>query len=183
MRRLSNWPPPNPVCTRNWDRNANKIPEAEAAFQQELQIDPNNVLAKYKLGAIRVEQGEGAKAKELMEEADREKPGLVHMDYNLGRAEMLLGNDTAAADHFERTVKTDSTPEVVEQAWYQLGTIYRREHRMDEARRAMATYQKLKDLEAEKSQERLEKLRVEHPEEAPAAKPPGTTSEIPQSPQ
>jgi tetratricopeptide (TPR) repeat protein len=148
-------------------RNANKIPEAEAAFKRELEIDPNNVLAKYKLGAIAVEQGDGAKGKELMEEAQREKPGLIHMDYNLGRAEMLLGNDAAAATHFENTVKTDTIPEVVEQAWYQLGTIYRREHRMDEARSAMATYQKLKDEEAEKSQEALQHLRVNHPEEAP----------------
>lgn len=139
-------------------RNANKIPEAEAAFQRELEIDPQNVLARYKLGAIAVEQGDGAKGKELMEAAQQEKPGLAHMDYNLGRAEMLLGNDPAAAGHFEHTVSTDTTPEVVEQAWYQLGTIYRRQHRMDEARSAMATFQKLKDEEADKSQERMKKL-------------------------
>jgi tetratricopeptide (TPR) repeat protein len=139
-------------------RNANKIPEAEQAFQRELEIDPQNVLARYKLGAIAVEKGDGARGKELMEAAQREKPGLVHLDYNLGRAEMLLGNDTAAADHFERTVKTDTTPEVVEQAWYQLGTIYRRQRRMDEARNAMSTFQKLKDAEADKSQERMKKL-------------------------
>jgi tetratricopeptide (TPR) repeat protein len=138
-------------------RNANKIPEAEAAFQRELEIDPRNVLARYKLGAIAVEQGNGAKGKELIEQAQREKPGLVHMDYNLGRAEMLLGNDVAAAEHFERTVKTDTTAEVVEQSWYQLGTIYRRERRMDEARNAMATFQRLKDEEAEKSQERMKR--------------------------
>jgi len=138
-------------------RNANKIPEAEAAFQRELEIDPENILARYKLGAIAVEQGDGAKGKELMEAAQRAKPNLVHIDYNLGRAEMLLGNDAAAASHFEQTVKTDATPEVVEQAWYQLGTIYRRQHRMEEARVAMATFQKLKDEDADKSRERMKK--------------------------
>lgn len=141
-------------------RNANKIAEAQQAFQRELEIDPQNVLARYKLGAIAVEQGDGAKGKELIEAAQHEKPGLVHMDYNLGRAEMLLGNDTAAAQHFERTVKTDSTAEVVEQAWYQLGIIYRRQRRMDDARTAMATFQKLKDEAAENSQERMKKLIV-----------------------
>jgi tetratricopeptide (TPR) repeat protein len=138
-------------------RNANKIPEAEAAFGRELEINPQNVLAMYKLGAIAVEQGNGAKGKELMEVAQRERPDLVHLDYNLGRAEMLLGNDAAAAAHFENAVKTDTTPEVVEQAWYQLGTIYRRQHRMGEARTAMATFQKLKDEEAGKSQEQMKK--------------------------
>jgi tetratricopeptide (TPR) repeat protein len=157
-------------------RDANKIPEAEAAFQRELEIDPENVLARYKLGAIAVEQGDGAKGKQLMEEAQREKPGLIHMDYNLGRAEMLLGNDAAAADHFERAVKTDPTPEVVQQAWYQLGTIYRREHRMDEARSAMATFQKLKDEEADRSQQRMRKL--VSPDSGPPAAP--TDAQIPQ---
>jgi tetratricopeptide (TPR) repeat protein len=160
-------------------RNANKIPEAEAAFKRELEIDPNNVLARYKLGAIAVEQGDGARGKELMEAAQREKPGLVHMDYNLGRAEMLLGNEAAAAAHFEQTVKTDTTPEVVEQAWYQLGSIYRHQHRMDEARNAMAIFQKLKDEDAEKSQERMKKLASQQDANSPAPTPPPE----PQSPQ
>ena len=144
-------------------RNVNKIPEAEAAFTRELEIDPHSVLARYKLGAIEVEKGDGAKGKELIEAAQREKPDLVHMDYNLGRAEMLLGNDAAAASHFERTVKTDSDPEIIEQAWYQLGTAYRRLHRMDEARNAMATYQQLKDESAAKSQKELENYQAAHP--------------------
>lgn len=158
-------------------RNANKIPEAKQAFQRELEIDPNNVLARYKLGAIAVEEGDGATGKQLMQEAQREKPGLVHMDYNLGRAEMLLNNDDAAAEHFEITVKTDTTPEVVEQAWYQLGTIYRREHRMDQARAAMATFQKLKDEEADESQKRMKKL-VSPNDNPPSAAPADT--QIPQ---
>jgi tetratricopeptide (TPR) repeat protein len=145
-------------------RNANKIVEAEAAFRRELEIDPNNVLATYKLGAIEVEKGDGAKGKELIEAAQREKPGLVHLDYNLGRAEMLLGNNAAAAIHFERAVKIDTDPQITEQAWYQLGTAYRRLHRTEEARNAMAKYQELKDEEAHKSQKSLEDYQAGHPE-------------------
>jgi tetratricopeptide (TPR) repeat protein len=145
-------------------RNVNKIPEAEAAFRTELEIDPHNVLATYKLGAIEIEKGDAAKGKELIEAAQRERPGLLHLDYNLGRAEMLLGNDAAAASHFEKTVKSDSDPEVLEQAWYQLGTTYRRLHRIDEARTAMATYQQLKDESARKSQKALEDYQAQHPE-------------------
>jgi len=152
-------------------RNANKIPEAEAAFQKELEIDPHNVLATYKLGAIEVEKGDGAKGKELIEAAQREKPDLVHLDYNLGRAEMLLGNEAAAAGHFERAVKSDTSPEVVEQAWYQLGTIYRRQHRMDEARNAMATFQKLKDEEADKSRERMKRSVLQGDDNPPGSPP------------
>jgi tetratricopeptide (TPR) repeat protein len=156
-------------------RAVNKIPEAEQAFHQELELDPHNVLATYKLGAIEVEKGDGAKGKELIEAAQREKPDLVHLDYNLGRAEMLLNNLAAAASHFERAVKTDSDPEVIEQAWFQLGTAYRRLHRMDEAQKAMTIYQQLKDQEATKSQKALDNYREQHPD-APAT----TQSETPQ---
>jgi tetratricopeptide (TPR) repeat protein len=152
-------------------RNANKIAEAEQAFQRELEIDPNNVLARYKLGALAVEQGDGAKAKELIEAALHEKPGLVHADYNLGRAEMLLGNDVVAASHFEKTTQSDSDPEVVEQAWYQLGTAYRRMHRVDDARNAMQMFQKLKDQEAERSQSRLKKYEADQGTAGTAAAP------------
>src|SRR4029077_7160484 len=55
-------------------RAANKIAEAEQAFRQELELDPHNVLATYKLGAIEVEKGDGAKGKELMEAAQQENP-------------------------------------------------------------------------------------------------------------
>jgi tetratricopeptide (TPR) repeat protein len=157
-------------------RNANKIPEAEQAFRRELEIDPNNVLAKYKLGAIALEQGDGAKGKELIEAALRERPGLIHADYNLGRAQMLLGEDAAAVEHLQRAATTDTDPEVVEQAWYQLGTAYRRLHRMDEARNAMETFQRLKDEGAKRSQQALENYRKAHPD-APEAAP------VPENPQ
>jgi tetratricopeptide (TPR) repeat protein len=152
-------------------RNVNKIPEAEQAFQRELEIDPHNALARYKLGAIAVEQGDGAKAKELIEAALREKPGLIHADYNLGRAEMMVGEEESAAIHLHKAATEDPDPEVAEQAWYQLGTIYRRLRRMDEARNAMDMFQKLKDASAQKSQQALERYRLEHPN-APEAPPP-----------
>ena len=144
-------------------RSANKISEAEEAFKRELEIDPRNVLAIYKLGAIAVEKGDGATGKKLIEAAQRENAGLVHLDYNLGRAEALLGNDAAAAEHFERSVNTDMSPEILEQAWYQLGTVYRRLHRMNEARNAMAKYQELKDQDANNSQRSLQEYKAEHP--------------------
>jgi len=143
-------------------RSLGKVQEAEESFLRELEIAPYSVLAKYELGVLAVEQSDGAKGKELIEAALKEKPGLLHSDYNLGRAEMLLGNDAAAARHLERaTTAAGSDPEVVEQSWYQLGVVYRRLHRMEEAQRAMATFQKLKDLDAESSQKALKRYQVQ----------------------
>jgi tetratricopeptide (TPR) repeat protein len=143
-------------------RNLGKVQEAEDAYLRELEIDPNNVLARYKLGVLTVEKGDGIKGKELIEAALQAKSGLLHSDYNLGRAEMLLGNNTLAVQRLERaTAAPGSDPEVIQQAWYQLGIVYRRLHRMEDAQKAMATFQRLKAEEAENSQKTLRRYEAQ----------------------
>ena len=139
---------------------ANKLDSAVEALQEELEIDPNNVLARYKLGLMEVERGEGAKSKELIEGAVRQNPGLKDSAYYLGRAEMELGNNVAAAEAFNRAISApDTDPEIIQQAWYQLGVVCRRLHRIEDAQKAFATFQRLKDEETQRMQERLKKKR------------------------
>lgn len=152
---------------------AARIPEAEAAYRQELQIDPHNVVARYRLGVLLVGIHDPTQGKALIEEALREKPGLADADYNLGRAEMMLGNDTLAADYLKRATSEDSDFEIIQQAWYQLGIVYRRLHRTEDAQQAMAAFQKLKDAEAEELQRGLSKYKTrQNPD---AADPPPAT--------
>lgn len=155
-------------------RSLGKDQEAEQSFLRELEIAPHSALAKYGLGVLAVEQGDGAKGKVLIESALKEKPGLLHSDYNLGRAEMLLGHDAVAAQHLERaTSAPGSDPEVIQQAWYQLGIVYRHLHRMEDAQKAMATFQKLKDEDAENSQKVLKRYEAQqNSNPAPPAPPP-----------
>jgi len=152
-------------------RKLGKVQEAEESLHRELEISPHSVLAKYELGVLAVEQSDGAKGKALIESALKEKPGLLLSDYNLGRAEMLLGNDAAAAEHLERATSVpESDPEVVEQAWYQLGIVYKRLHRMQDAQKAMATFQRLKDADAENLQNKLKRYEAQqnsNPSEPP----------------
>jgi tetratricopeptide (TPR) repeat protein len=143
-------------------RLAGKTQEAEQAYLKELEIDPQNITAQYKLGVLAIEKGDAAHGKSLIEAALRVRPDLQHSDYNLGRAEMLLGNDAAAAQHFERaTTAAGSDPDVVEQSWYQLGIVYRRLHRIDEAQKAMAAFQKLKDEETDNSAKALKRYQAQ----------------------
>jgi tetratricopeptide (TPR) repeat protein len=143
-------------------RLAGKTQEAEQAYLKELEIDPQNITAQYKLGVLAIEKGDAAHGKSLIEAALRMRPDLQHSDYNLGRAEMLLGNDAAAAQHFERaTSAAGSDPDIVEQSWYQLGIAYRRLHRIDESQKAMAAFQKLKDEEADNSAKALKRYQAQ----------------------
>ena len=140
--------------------SAAKPVEAEAAFRRELEIDPHNALARYKLGVLAIAQGDGANAKALIEAALKEKPGLRHTDYNLGRAEMLMGEDENALKHFQQATKIEADPDVLQQAWFQLGIVYRHLHRMPEAQQAIATFQRLKNEQADKSQEQMKRLKA-----------------------
>jgi len=154
-------------------RNAGKPQEAEAAFERELEINPFNALARYKLGVLAIDKGDGARARQLIEAALQQKTTLRHADYNLGRAEMLLGDNTSALQRFQHSITVETDSEVLQQSWFQLGIVYRRLHRMTEAQQAMSTFQRLKNEEAEKTQEQLKKFKVQQdPEVAqPAALP------------
>src|ERR1700730_7002962 len=145
-----------------------KMQEAEEAFRKELEIDPDNVVAQYKLGVLLTEKGSAAEGKQMIEVALKLRPGLRHADYNLGRAEMLLGNDQAALEDFERATKADSDQDVLEQAWYQLGTVLRRMHRTQEAQQAFAMFQKFKDDELEGSQKRMKQFQQKKDSDAVA---------------
>jgi len=153
-------------------RSLGKMDEADAAFRRELEIDPHNVLAQYKLGVLQMEKGNAGEGKKLIVASLREKPNLLNSDYNLGRAEMLLGNDTAAAEDFEKATTGNSDSETVQQAWYQLGIVYRRMHRLEDAQKALAMFQQLKDQEAQGLQRAMKKYTGQH--DAPPSEPPPT---------
>jgi len=138
---------------------AGKPEEAETELRQELDIDPHSAVALYKLGTLLVESGDAAKGKTAIETALRERPGLKNSTYYLGRAEMSLGNNDVAAERFKQAILSDSDPELIEQSWYQLAIVYRKLHRNDEAQKALATFQKLKDENAERQQQRLDRNR------------------------
>jgi len=135
-----------------------KLELAESELQREIEIDPNNVLAQFKLGTLEVERGEGAKSKELLESALKRNSSLKNAAYYLGRAEMELGNNEAAADAFNREIAAPAAdPEIVQQSWYQLGIVYRRLHRTEDAQKALIVFQKLKDESNQRLHERFEK--------------------------
>ena len=152
-------------------RNTGKMQEAEDAFRAELAIDPYNAVAQYKLGVLLTERGDAAHGKQFIDAALKARPGMRHADYNLGRAEMLLGNDAAAVEHFQKATQTDNDPDVLQQAWYQLGTAYRRMHRTPEAQQAFAMFQKFKDQQLETSQKQLKQFQQQGDSDAVAPVP------------
>jgi tetratricopeptide (TPR) repeat protein len=149
--------------TEYWKMN--KIQEAEAEYRRELEIDPHSMLATYKLGSLLVESAKPAEGKPLIEAALRQDSNLKEAYYYLGRAQMQLGHEDEALEALKKAVTINSNSEILEQAWYQLGIVYRHLRRMEDAQKAMAKFQKLKDQESEHRQQELEKkLQKQNPQ-------------------
>jgi tetratricopeptide (TPR) repeat protein len=140
-------------------RNAGQIEAADAQYRAELDIDPNNIAARYKLGTLQLERGRPDEAKKLIESALQQNPALSDAHYYLGRAQMQLGNDEEARASFKVVLSSNPDPEIAQQAYYQLATVYRRLHRMDEAKAALAQFENLKQQSNEHQQQLYEKKR------------------------
>jgi tetratricopeptide (TPR) repeat protein len=136
-----------------------RFEDAQTAYQQELQIDPNNVLALYKLGVLKVLGLKASEGKHYLEEALRRDPTLGNAYYYLGRAELQLNNHEAALKDFEQVAKINAESQLTRQAYYQMAQLYREMHRTDEAGKALATFQKLKEEADQQEQQILEHKR------------------------
>jgi len=135
-------------------RNAGQIEAADAEYRAELDLDPHNSTARYKLGSLQLERGKPEEAKSLIEAALQQNPRIPDAHYYLGRAEMQLGNDQAAVASFKTVLPADGNPEIAQQAYYQLAILYRRMHRPDDAKTALAQFEALKQ-QATEHQQRL----------------------------
>jgi tetratricopeptide (TPR) repeat protein len=135
-------------------RNAGQIEAADAEYRAELDLDSNNSTARYKLGSLQLERGRPEEAKTLIEAALQQNPAIPDAHYYLGRAQMQLGNDEAAVASFKHVLPAEGNPEIAQQAYYQLAIVYRRMHRTDDAKAALAQFETLKQ-QATEHQQRL----------------------------
>lgn len=125
--------------------------EAEKEYRASLAENPRDEKSICRLAEIDAQKGNLQKSFEEFSRAVQIQP--IDSDAKLGLAKALLELDQSdkALTLLEQTVKDEPTNEV---AHYLLGTLYRKNRRMDDAKREVEIYKKLKDTK--------EKLRVEY---------------------
>lgn len=116
--------------------------EAEEEYRAALAMDPGDEVALLRLADIAVQKGD-------VQEAYREYSQAVAMrpadsDAKLGLAKILIemNQPDKAQTLLEQTVQLDPTDAT---AHYRLATFYRKEGRMDDAKRQLELYQGLRD--------------------------------------
>ena len=123
------------------------LAEADQAFSDELNLDPNSITALYHLGRLRVTRtGEGqiAEAIDLLNRALAQDPTLSQVEYYLGRGTAQLNRNDEAIRHYQNAIKGDKDGDTAQQSYYQLAHIYRQMKRPEEAKDALANFARLK---------------------------------------
>jgi tetratricopeptide (TPR) repeat protein len=141
----------------------NQLEKAEAAFQDELKIDPQSISSLYKLAVVSLERSKPAVTVSLLSEVLRQSPEYRDAHYEKGRAEAQLGEVSAAIDDFKAEVARGDRADVesVRQSYYQLAQLYRRAQQPEESKAALDAFLRLKQQEdaaqAQKLQDKMKR--------------------------
>ncbi len=136
-----------------------KYAEAQQSYEKAISVDPNDTVAVYKLGCLRIDRSDAAGGKELLQRVVGDT-SLVMTNYYLGRAEIQLGNDKAAIADLELTIGENLDDDTTKQAYFQLSRAYRRLHNQSASEQAQAKYRLLDQKSKDAIQEKLLKHRL-----------------------
>ena len=125
--------------------------EAEQEYLAALKDDPRDEKLLCRLGEMDAQKGDFQKSFEEYSKAAKLQPGDADAKLGLAKTLIELNQTDKALPLLEQTIQEDPTNAI---AHYRLGTLYRKQGRMDDARREIEIYKKLRDMK--------DKLRAEY---------------------
>lgn len=140
--------------------------KAEAAYMAELKIDPGSVLALFKLGSLRVDHANPQGALPVLQQAFALAPELPDTNYYLGKAYAQLGQSDEAVASLKRAIVANPQDDTLQRAYYQLALVYRRMHRTEESKAALANFEKLKQQADAQQKQKFQNQLKKHDEPA-----------------
>ncbi len=124
-------------------RSINQMEPAETAYKRGLELGPANPIAMYNLGSIKIENGDSSAGVSLLLKMTATYLGSPVAEYYLGRGLVSMNKDEDAVVWLQKAA-VSSNQEIAKRAYYELGRVYRKLHRMDEAQQAIASYNSLR---------------------------------------
>ena len=126
-------------------RHLNELESARKAYARELELSPRNPIALYNLGSTDIDLGDAAAGVPLLKTMLSLYRSSPTVEYYLGRGLAEGGQDAEAADLLEKSAQADPNGEVGKRAYYELARIYRKLHKTDDAARALAAYNRMRE--------------------------------------
>lgn len=127
-------------------RASDQMEKAQAAFGKEVELSPGNPIALYDLGSTDVERGEAGAGVPLLEKMIAGYSRSAVAEYYLGRGLAEQGNNTEAAEWLGKSAAADPQGEIGKRSFYELARLYRKLGRTDDAAKALARYNTLREV-------------------------------------
>lgn len=133
---------------------ANAEANAAREFEEELRIDPTNANAAYELGELQRKAGDLDGARQRFAQAVEHYPDFEQGQVGLGRVLVAQGHPELALPHLEKATRLDPEDDV---AFFHLWQAHRALGHVQEEKKALAEFQRLRARRREK--ERMGLLR------------------------
>jgi tetratricopeptide (TPR) repeat protein len=139
----------------------NQLDSAEAAFQEELKLDPESISSMYKLAVVSLERSKPEVTVSLLTQVLQRSSEYRDAHYQRGRAESQLGQLNEAIADFKAEVGRGDRAEAesLRQSYYQLAQLYRRAQQPEESKAALDAFLRLKQkddaAQAQKLQDKV----------------------------
>lgn len=137
---------------------AGQLDKAEAAYRQELAIDPYSAVSMYKLGSLLVLNNQPADGVKFLRDALRADPTLSDAHYYLGNGLMKLSRGGEAIQQFRQAIAADPSNDRAMSSWYKLALVYRNSGQAEEAHNAMGNFLRMKKDAAARQDRHTEQL-------------------------
>ena len=140
-------------------RKTSQLDAARRAYAKELELSPQNAVAMYDLGSTEVESGDNADGVPLLQAMMTGFPGSPVAEYYLGRGLAAQGKDAEAVTWLEKSAAGDPAGEVGKRSYYELARVYRKLQRTDDAQKAVAEYNRIREAQDKKDAKQVEDWR------------------------
>lgn len=117
--------------------------KAEEEFRAQTRLQPGNAEAAYRLGEALLEQGRVKEARNELLRADSLMPDMPETLYAIGKSASLEGDAATAEKEWTKLLSIEKETRLAAQAHFGLAALYRKEGKIEAARREMQEFQRL----------------------------------------
>jgi len=121
-----------------------RFDEATKAYEEELKLSPQNIIALYNLGRIQVLNGDPARGVQFLRQAVKQNSSSAPAIYYLGLGLSQTDHPEEARQWLEKSLTLSPTEFTQQAAWFQLIRVYQALHRTEDAQHAAEEVKKLK---------------------------------------
>jgi tetratricopeptide (TPR) repeat protein len=132
------------------DQKLSRFEDATKAYDQELKLSPENGIALYNLGKIRVETGDPASGVAMLHRAVDTHASAAPTYFYLGLGLSKLGQNQEAEEWLKKTLAAMPSDFIKQSAYYELARVYQKLNRKEDSQRAL---EELKRLKAESAKD------------------------------